>query len=73
MNHLRTLLEDNAGGLSSIRLTMLAAYGLTGAVWVFVAVSNRTLPDIPPGVVTVLGLVTGAKAAQRFGEKGASE
>lgn len=67
--NLRSLIEDNTGGASSMRVLMLGAFLAVGAVWCFVAVSTKSIPDLPPGVVTVLGAVVAAKTAQRFGEK----
>lgn len=64
-----SLLEDNAGGLSSIRAAMLAWLVAVGATWVFVAIATRSLPDIPGGVLTFTGMLVGGKVVQRFGEK----
>lgn len=63
-----SLLEDNAGGFSSIRLLMLAWSGIVMVTWCFVAVRSGTIPDIPTGVITFTGMVIGGKVAQRFGE-----
>jgi preprotein translocase subunit SecD len=63
------LIEDNSGGLSSIRAAMLAWLAALGATWVFVAIATRSLPDIPAGVLTFTGMLVGGKVVQRFGEK----
>jgi hypothetical protein len=64
-----SVLEDNAGGLSSMRAAMLAWLAALGATWVFVAIATRSLPDIPAGVLTFTGMLVGGKVVQRFGEK----
>lgn len=66
----KSMIEDNSGGISSTRVLMLAAFAVVGVVWGWVAIASRSIPDLPPGVVTTLGAVVAAKAAQRFGEKG---
>jgi hypothetical protein len=69
MDSLRSILEDNAGGLSSIRVLMLCWSVAVIGAWVFVAITTRALPDIPSGVITFTGMVIGGKVAQRFGEQ----
>ena len=69
-----SIIQDNSGGISSIRCLMLlwgvgvflvwaagAVVGLVHGVYVF--------PTIPPEVVTILLGVSGIKTVQRFGEK----
>jgi len=69
MNTLRSILEDNAGGFSSIRLLMLVWATVLITTWVVVAIYTRTIPDIPPGVLAFTGMVVGGKVVQRYGEK----
>ena len=69
-----SIIQDNSGGISSIRCLMLlwgvgvflvwaagAVVGLVHGVYVF--------PTIPPEVVTILLGVSGIKTVQRFGER----
>lgn len=69
-----SIIQDNSGGVSSIRCLMLlwgigvfliwaagAIVGMVHGVYVF--------PTIPTEVLTVLLGVTGVKTIQRFGEK----
>ena len=69
MDSLRSILEDNAGGLSSIRVLMLCWCVAVMVTWCVVALSTRTMPDIPPGVITFTGMVLGGKVIQRFAEQ----
>lgn len=69
MDTLRSILEDNAGGLSSIRVLMLCWTVAVMATWITVALSTKTMPDIPSGVLTFTGMIVGGKVAQRFGEQ----
>jgi len=69
-----SIIQDNSGGISSIRCLMLlwgvgvflvwgagAVVGLIHGIYVF--------PTIPPEVVTILLGVSGIKTVQRFGER----
>ena len=64
-----TILEDNAGGFSSIRVLLSLLILVLCFCWVFGCISKKELVDIPTNVVTLtLGLAT-IKGVQRFGEK----
>jgi hypothetical protein len=69
VSFLKSILEDNAGGLSSIRLLMIAWALAVMVTWCVVAISTKTIPDIPTGVLTFTGMIVGGKVAQRFGEQ----
>jgi len=63
------LVEDNSGGTSSTRVVMLLWLTLVCIAWAFVAYKTTGIPDIPPGVLTLSGMLLSAKVVQRFGEK----
>jgi hypothetical protein len=65
---LASLLSDNAGGYSTIRVLMMVWILTVTGAWVFVAIYNHVLPDIPAGVLTFSAMLVGGKVAQRFGE-----
>lgn len=69
MNWWKSILEDNSGGASSIRILMMVwGVGLF-VVWCYVSFHTGGLVTIPESVITLfLGLVT-TKVVQRFGEK----
>jgi hypothetical protein len=69
-----SIIQDNSGGLSSIRILMLLWGGGVFLIWGFASVMAilhgiYTFPTIPSEVVTTLIGVTGIKTVQRFGEK----
>lgn len=69
-----SMLEDNSGGLSSIRVLMLlwgCGVFLIWAAGSIVAIYHGiyVFPSLPPEIVTILLGVTGIKTVQRFGEK----
>lgn len=69
-----SIIQDNSGGLSSIRVLMLLWGAGVFLVWGFGSVmciihGNYTFPTIPPEVVTILLGITGVKTVQRFGER----
>lgn len=68
MKHLLSLLEDNSGGVSSMRLAMLLWLLAIGVTWTVLAFRTSQLPDIPPGVLALTGMLVGGKVVQRFGE-----
>lgn len=68
MNFLKSLLEDNSGGLSSCRVVMLVWTMALFGTWVTVAYKTKSLPDVPTGVLTLTGMILGGKVVQRFGE-----
>ncbi len=72
--NITSIIEDQSGGISSIRVLMLLwgvgvfiiwAAGSVVAMWHGVYV----FPTIPAEVITILLGVTGIKTVQRFGEK----
>jgi hypothetical protein len=73
-NKFSEIMQDNSGGLSSIRILMLS-WGLgVLLIWMasilFALITHTVIPTIlTPEVVTILLGVTGTKAIQRFGEK----
>lgn len=73
-NQITSLLEDNSGGLSSIRILMLS-WGLgVLAIWAFSVImavcSGNAIPVVlTPEVVTILMGITGIKMVQRPFEK----
>ena len=66
---LSTFLEDNNGGFSAMRLALLLwVVGLL-VVWLIGSIKGGgTLQEIPGSVLTLVGILTGGKAVQRFGE-----
>ncbi len=73
-NNFSSMLQDNSGGMSSMRVLMLlwgvgvfvvwaagCGFSMYHGVYVF--------PTLPPEIVTILLGVTGVKCVQRFGEK----
>jgi len=66
---LLSVLEDNSGGVSSNRVILLLWMLLLCGMWTYQAVGAPSLPDIPPGVLTLTGMLLSAKVVQRFAEK----
>jgi hypothetical protein len=65
---LQSLVSDNAGGWSTMRLAVLLWCVTLTVVWTIVAIVHGTIPDIPTGVLGVTATFLGAKAIQRIGE-----
>lgn len=66
---LSEFLEDNSGGFSATRLAFLLwVIGLL-VMWMMSSAKTGTLTDIPD-TITLLGILMGGKAVQRFGERG---
>lgn len=65
---LASLLSDNSGGWSSMRLCVLLWCFTLTVVWIVIAFKSGAIPDIPNGVLGVTGTFLGAKAIQRIGE-----
>jgi CHASE2 domain-containing sensor protein len=68
-----SMLEDNSGGLSSIRILMLLwGVGIL-LIWAFGSIMailhGLPFPTLPPEIVTILLGVTGLKTVQRGFEK----
>lgn len=66
---LQSLLEDNAGGYSSIRVFMLLWFLCLAPIWIYVCYKTQTIADIPTGVLGFTAMIVGGKVVQRFGEK----
>lgn len=69
-----SMLEDNAGGTSSMRVLMLVWGVGVFIIWGFATVIAAlhgvyVAPSIPESVVAILLGVTGGKIVQRYGEK----
>ena len=64
-----SLLSDNSGGISTVRIiNLIWALSLT-FVWVYIALNTGTIPEIPQNVLAITGMLIGGKVIQRFGEK----
>ena len=61
-------LQDDAGNSSSIRLAMLVTIAFVMVGWLFVALTTRTVPDIPSGLLGVIGTVIAGKVWQKYPE-----
>lgn len=68
MKKLKGFLEDNEGGFSCTRLAFLLWAVAILAVWLGSFFKSGTLTEIPGSVLTLLGILTGGKVVQRFGE-----
>lgn len=69
MSWLHELVSDNAGGPSTARVVVLA-WGIGSfLIWAIQSVVEGKVSDVPPGVVSVLAILTAGKVIQRFGEK----
>jgi hypothetical protein len=63
-----SVIREKKGKISSSRILLLLwGIGLF-VVWSFVSLVNRNIAEIPESVVTVLGILSGSKVVQRFGE-----
>ena len=65
----KEFLEDNNGGFSAMRLSLLIWILGVLVVWVRVSWHNGVLQAIPDPIVAILGILVGGKSVQRFGEK----
>jgi hypothetical protein len=61
--------QDNSGGLSSTRLAFLTWTMGVFLVWGFASYQAKSVQAIPDSVIVMMGVVSGAKCVQRFGEK----
>lgn len=68
-NSLKTVLQDNSGGLSSTRLSMLLWVVGVFVVWAAISVTNKALQDLPDSVLVLFGILITGKVTQRFGER----
>jgi hypothetical protein len=69
-----SIIQDNSGGLSSIRVLMLLWGGGVFLIWSAAWIVGLyhgiyTAPTLPPEIVTILLGVSGIKTVQRFGER----
>ena len=74
VNNFSSMLQDNAGGISSMRCLMLLWGGgvflMWAGAWIVGMVHGVYIPPtIPTEIVTILLGITGTKCIQRFGEK----
>ena len=68
MKGIGSLVQEKQGKVSTSRvLLLLWGVGLF-LVWAFVSIINRNIAEIPESVVTVIGILSGSKVLQRFGE-----
>lgn len=61
--------KEASGRLSSMRLMFIVGVIVVFAMWICSVLWSFTLPDIPPGVIALLGLLIGGKVGQRYAEK----
>lgn len=66
---LKSMFEDNSGGISTMRVIAFLWMLILTSTWAFVAYKTQSIPDIPEGVLAVTGTLIGGKVIQRFGEK----
>lgn len=59
--------EEN-GKLSSSRLLIMLWGGGVFIIWAISSLQGEVLQSIPDSVITVVGVLVGAKTVQRFGE-----
>jgi predicted MFS family arabinose efflux permease len=63
-----SIIREPKGKVSSSRILLLLwGVGLF-FVWTFVSLTKQNIADIPESVVTVVGILSGSKVVQRFGE-----
>ena len=72
--NLSSMIQDNTGGTSSIRVLMLLWGGGVFTVWATKMIVGLfhgiyVIPSIPESVVQILVGIVGIKTVQRFGEK----
>lgn len=68
MQRLAEFLQDPDGRLSSNRIIYIAWSLSVLIVWTGASIYQGALAEIPTSVASVLGVLTGAKVLQRFGE-----
>ncbi|NJM58923.1 MAG: hypothetical protein HC857_18045 [Synechococcales cyanobacterium RU_4_20] len=61
-------IRENTGKLSSSRLLILLWGGGVFLIWAVSSLRAEMLQPIPESVITVVGVLIGAKTVQRFGE-----
>ena len=70
--YIKKMLADNEGNPSSMRLLFLS-FGLLFTlcfciVWAYISLYNRTVTDVPSGIVAILGTLLVGKSAQKVAE-----
>lgn len=67
--NINEFVQDNSGGLSSMRLVFLVwTLGLF-FIWAGISIRTGVLQPLPDSVIILSLGVSGTKAVQRFGEK----
>lgn len=65
-------IQDNEGGLSSMRLAFLTwTLGLF-LIWAGISIQTHTIQPLPDSLIILTLGISGTKAVQRFGEKSVS-
>jgi hypothetical protein len=64
-----TVLSDNAGGFSSMRLAFLLWILVVVFNWTYLSLKNGKMEALDGSLVTMTAALGVAKAAQRIGEK----
>jgi hypothetical protein len=63
-----SFIRDRDGKVSSSRL-LLITWGVgTFVIWAISSYQTKVLQALPDSIVTVIGILAGSKAIQRFGE-----
>ncbi len=73
MNFLSSIISDNSGGGSSLRVLMLVGCFVILAGWGYVSVKTAALAPIPESVLVVFGSLLTSKLIQRPMEKAEPE
>ena len=60
--------EPTTQKISSARVLLLCWGFVVLIVWVVISLKNNELSKVDQSVVTIIGILTGGKAVQRFGE-----
>lgn len=68
---LNSMLEDNSGGYSTMRVLLVLVVLSVLVVWVSASfrAPSGTIPELPTNVLAFVGSFVAAKAVQRFGEQ----
>jgi hypothetical protein len=64
-----TLIQDNSGGLSSMRVAFLTTIVTVLVAWSYVTFKNVELQALPDNITMLVIGMGGVKAVQRMGEK----
>lgn len=72
MHKLLSLLEDNSGGFSSMRVTMLAVVGYILVSRIIAQAATGVIPEWSEQDKWILGIVLTAKSYQRGNEQGSN-